>query len=109
MYEGFGAGAVSALMAEPFAIRFSSRNASGRRGSDADLARVSLIITPETPIDGRSVAEAILNGQEPEQSTNLSPKSPVFNAIYRNANEPEELAAHVMIKDGALEIYPEPL
>ena len=54
---------------------------------------------PEMPIDGRSVAEAILNGQEPESQ-------PVFaeiaslDAIYHNANEPEELAACVMVKDG---------
>ncbi|MDE0019095.1 MAG: sulfatase-like hydrolase/transferase [Candidatus Poribacteria bacterium] len=54
---------------------------------------------PETPIDGRSVAAAILNGQEPEGQ-------PVFaeiaslDAIYHNANEPEELAACVMVKDG---------
>ena len=53
---------------------------------------------PETPIDGRSVADAILNSREPEQQ-------PVFaeiaslDAIYHDANAPEELAAHVMILD----------
>ena len=50
--------------------------------------------TPETPIDGRSVAESILNGQQPEHQ-------PVFaeiaslDAIYHNANDPEKLAARV--------------
>ena len=54
---------------------------------------------PETPIDGRSVAEAILNGRQPEPQ-------PIFveiaslDAIYHNANEPEELAACMMIIDG---------
>jgi arylsulfatase A-like enzyme len=53
---------------------------------------------PETQIDGRSVAEALLNGQQPEHQ-------PVFaeiaslDAIYHNANDPEKLAAHVMIID----------
>ena len=54
--------------------------------------------TPPLPIDGRSVAEAILNGQEPE-------RRPVFaeiaslGAIYHGAQEPEQLAAHVMVRD----------
>ena len=48
---------------------------------------------------GDSVAAAILNGRQPEQQ-------PVFaeiaslDAIYHNANEPEELAACMMIIDG---------
>ena len=51
-----------------------------------------------TPIDGRSVADAILNGREPE-------RQPVFaeiaslDAIYHGAEEPEQLAAHVMVRD----------
>ena len=55
--------------------------------------------TPETRIDGRSVAAAILNRQQPEHQ-------PVFaeiaslDAIYHNANDPEKLAAHVMVADG---------
>ena len=54
--------------------------------------------TPPVPIDGRSVAEAILNGREPE-------RRPVFaeiaslDAIYHGAQEPEQLAAHVMVRD----------
>ena len=50
------------------------------------------------PIDGRSVAEAILNGREPE-------RQPIFaeiaslDAIYHGAQEPEQLAAHVMVRD----------
>lgn len=51
-----------------------------------------------TPIDGRSVAESILNGREPE-------RQPIFaeiaslDAIYHGAQEPEQLAAHVMVRD----------
>lgn len=52
-----------------------------------------------SPIDGRSVAEAILAGREPTPE-------PIFaeiasnEAIYRNAQDPEQLAAHVMVYDG---------
>ena len=55
--------------------------------------------TPETPIDGRSVAEAILNKQQPEGQP-IFAEIASLDAIYHNANEPEELAACVMIKDG---------
>ena len=55
--------------------------------------------TPETPIDGRSVAEAILNGQEPEDQP-IFAEIASLDAIYHNADDPEELAAHVMIVDG---------
>ena len=55
--------------------------------------------TPETPIDGRSVAEAILNGQEPEHQP-IFAEIASLDAIYHDADDPEELAAHVMIKDG---------
>ena len=54
---------------------------------------------PPSPIDGRSVAEAILAGREPTPQ-------PIFaeiasnEAIYRNAQDPEQLAAHVMVYDG---------
>ena len=72
----------------------------------APLAGVDLMPTllelvdeiPPVPIDGRSVAEAILNGREPE-------RQPVFaeiaslDAIYHGAEEPEQLAAHVMVRD----------
>ena len=54
---------------------------------------------PETPIDGRSVAEAILNGQQPEDQPVFA-EIASFNAIYRNADDPKELAAVVMMKDG---------
>ena len=54
---------------------------------------------PETPIDGRSVAEAILNGREPE-SQPIFAEIASFDAIYHNADEPEELAVCMMIKDG---------
>ena len=53
---------------------------------------------PPVPIDGRSVAKAILNGREPN-------RRPVFaeiaslDAIYHGAEEPEQLAAHVMVRD----------
>ena len=55
--------------------------------------------TPEVPIDGRSVAEAILNGQEPEHQP-IFAEIASLDAIYHNANEPEELAACMMITDG---------
>ncbi len=51
---------------------------------------------PETPIDGRSVAEAILNGEEPEHQP-IFAEIASLDAIYHNAKEPEELAAHVMV------------
>ena len=73
---------------------------------DSPLAGVDLMPTlleladetPPAPIDGRSVAEAILNGREPE-------RRPVFaeiaslDAIYHGAQEPEQLAAHVMMRE----------
>ena len=55
--------------------------------------------TPPAPVDGRSVAEAILNRREPD-------RQPVFaeiaslDAIYHNAQDPEQLAAHAMVRDG---------
>ena len=55
--------------------------------------------TPLSPIDGRSVASAILVGKEP-------PPHPIFaeiasnEAIYRGSQDLEQLAAHVMIYDG---------
>ena len=54
---------------------------------------------PETPIDGRSVAVAILNGREPEHQP-IFAEIASLDAIYHDADDPEELAAHVMIKDG---------
>ena len=55
--------------------------------------------TPETPIDGRSVAEAILNEQEPEHQP-IFAEIASLDAIYHDASEPEELAACMMILDG---------
>jgi arylsulfatase A-like enzyme len=54
---------------------------------------------PPSPIDGRSVATELLAGREPDLQ-------PVFaeissnEAIYRGAQDPEQLAAHVMVYDG---------
>lgn len=54
---------------------------------------------PPSPMDGRSVATDILAGREPDPQ-------PVFaeissnEAIYRGAQDPEQLAAHVMVYDG---------
>ena len=54
---------------------------------------------PPSPIDGRSVAAAILAGETPALQ-------PVFaeiasnEAIYRGAPDAEQLAAHVMVYDG---------
>ena len=54
---------------------------------------------PPSPIDGRSVAASILAGEEPTPQ-------PVFaeiasnEAIYRGAQDLEQLAAHVMVYDG---------
>ena len=73
----------------------------------APLAGVDLMPTlldlagqaPPSPIDGRSVAEALLEGREPDPR-------PVFaeissqEAIFQWAEEPEQLAAHVMVRDG---------
>ena len=67
-----------------------------------DLMPTLLELAGETPpslIDGRSVAEAILAGRKPTPQ-------PIFaeiasnEAIYRGAQDPEQLAAHVMIYDG---------
>ena len=55
--------------------------------------------TPENPIDGRSVAEAILDEQEPEHQP-IFAEIASLDAIYHNANEPEELAACMMVTDG---------
>ena len=54
---------------------------------------------PETPIDGRSVAKAILNGRQPEPQP-IFAEIASLDAIYHNADAPEELAACVMVKDG---------
>ncbi len=55
-------------------------------------------LAPETPIDGRSIAEVIMNGREPEDQP-IFAEIASFDAIYHNADDPEELAAHVMILD----------
>ena len=55
--------------------------------------------TPPAPIDGRSVAEAILNNREPEHQP-IFAEIASLDAIYHNAQAPEQLAAHVMMYDG---------
>ena len=55
--------------------------------------------SPPAPIDGRSVAEEILNGREPDRRPIFS-EIASLDAIYHNAQEPEQLAAHVMARDG---------
>ncbi len=89
----------------PCVISWPQQLPSGTRIA-APLAGVDLMPTLldlanerlPTPIDGRSVAEAILNGREPE-------RQPIFaeiaslDAIYHGAQEPEQLAAHVMVRD----------
>ena len=89
----------------PCLISWPEQLPSGARIT-APLAGVDLMPTlldlvnevPPTPVDGRSVAEAILNGREPE-------RQPIFaeiaslDAIYHGAQEPEQLAAHVMVRD----------
>ena len=89
----------------PCLISWPEQLPSGTRVT-APLAGVDLMPTlldlvdeaPPTPIDGRSVAGAILNGREPE-------RQPIFaeiaslDAIYHGAQEPEQLAAHVMVRD----------
>jgi arylsulfatase A-like enzyme len=56
-------------------------------------------MSQEKPIDGRSVADVILNRQEPENQP-IFAEIASFDAIYHNADEPEQLAAHVMMIDG---------
>ena len=89
----------------PYLISWPEQLPSGTRVT-APLAGVDLMPTlidlvneiPPARIDGRSVAEAILNGREPE-------RQPIFaeiaslDAIYHGAQEPEQLAAHVMVRD----------
>ena len=89
----------------PCVISWLGKVPGGNR-VDTPLAGVDLMPTllelvdevPPVPIDGRSIAEAILNGREPE-------RQPVFaeiaslDAIYHGAEEPEQLAAHVMVRD----------
>ena len=73
----------------------------------APLAGVDLMPTllnlanesPPAPIDGRSVAEAILNGREPDHRP-IFAEIASLDAIYHNAQGPEQLAAHVMVRDG---------
>ncbi|MYG00382.1 sulfatase-like hydrolase/transferase [Candidatus Poribacteria bacterium] len=56
-------------------------------------------LQPDTPIDGRSVAEDIMNGQQPVDQP-IFAEIASLDAIYFNADEPEQLAAHIMIVDG---------
>lgn len=66
-----------------------------------DLMPTLLSLTGHSPkykIDGRSFADDILNRQEPEKQP-IFAEIASFNAIYHNAEEPEELAAHIMIID----------
>ncbi len=79
----------------PSGIRVTSPLA----GVDLMPTLLSLVgIASETQIDGRSVADAILNGQEPEHQP-IFAEIASLDAIYRNADAPEELAAHIMILD----------
>ena len=89
----------------PCLISWPEQLPSGTRVT-APLAGVDLMPTlldlvneiPPARIDGRSVTDAILNGREPE-------RQPIFaeiaslDAIYHGAQEPEQLAAHVMVRD----------
>ena len=55
-------------------------------------------LSPDHQIDGRSVADEILKGQEPEPQP-IFAEIASLNAIYHNADEPEQLAAHIMVLD----------
>ena len=54
---------------------------------------------PPNPIDGRSVADALLEGKQPNPQPIFAEISSL-EAIYHNAQDPEQLAAHVMMLDG---------
>ena len=89
----------------PCVISWLGQVPSGTRVA-APLAGVDLMPTlldlanaiPPTPIDGRSVADAILNGREPEPQP-IFAEIASLDAIYHGAEEPEQLAAHVMVRD----------
>ena len=89
----------------PCVISWLGQVPSGTRVA-APLAGVDLMPTlldlaneiPPVPIDGRSVAEAILNGREPEPQP-IFAEIASLDAIYHGAQEPEQLAAHVMVRD----------
>ena len=89
----------------PCVISWHNRLPGGLRVA-APLAGVDLMPTlldladeiPPSPIDGRSVAEALLNGREPERQPVFS-EIASLDAIYHGAREPEQLAAHVMALD----------
>ena len=55
--------------------------------------------SPPAPIDRRSVAEAILSGREPDHRP-IFAEVASLDTIYYNEQEPEQLAAHVMVRDG---------
>ena len=91
---------VPCLVSWPVAIPERQRVAAPLGGVDLvptllELARVPV---PET-MDGRSLAAEITAGREPQPA-------PVFaeiasgEALYRRQHEPEQFAAHVMVRDG---------
>lgn len=89
----------------PCVISWLEQVPSGTRVA-APVAGVDLMPTlldlanaiPPTTIDGRSVADAILNGREPEPQP-IFAEIASLDAIYHGAQEPEQLAAHVMVRD----------
>ena len=52
-----------------------------------------------TPLDGRSLATPLLRGEEPAPAPVLA-EIASQDAIYRGHREPEQLAAHVMLREG---------
>ena len=98
MYEG--------SVRVPCLLSWNNHLSSGLRvttplaGVDLMPTLLSLVgMATETPIDGRSVAEDIMNGRQPEEQP-IFAEIASLDAIYHNADEPEQLAAHVMIIDG---------
>ncbi len=63
------------------------------------LAQLCGIDVDEKAIDGRSVATAVRRGEEPEEAPVFAEISS-WPAIKSESQEPEELAAHVMVRDG---------
>ena len=53
----------------------------------------------DAPVDGRSVASAVVNGREPAPSPVFA-EIATWRAIQSQTDDPAELAAHVMVRDG---------
>jgi arylsulfatase A-like enzyme len=91
---------VPCLISWPEKLPRETRMSTPFAGVDLMPTLLDLVgASPPEPIDGRSIADALLDGTEPDAQP-IFAEIASLDAIYHNAQDAEQLAAHVMNFDG---------